>query len=259
MSVRPGSYGPHELVAYDHLPEIGVKYVEIDSLTSEKHVKVLKQRLEDVEGKIAVGSFCFPVDTDDKDIINNFEKACQLGKEFNPKVYFSSAKSSKKDFEKAYVVLSKLGDIAKKYDTIIALETHPPFCTNAEVMLETMKKVNHPNVRINFDTANIYYYNKFQPGDGIKEMDKVKEYIASIHLKESNGKPETWWFPPLGTAGGIVDYKKTFEIMNGVGFYGPWTLELEGTADKKLEKFTLDEAKQGVADSISHLRSLDLI
>ena len=58
------SYGPHELVAYDHLPEIGVKYVEIDSLTSEKHVKVLKTELEDVEGKFAVGSFFVSVDID---------------------------------------------------------------------------------------------------------------------------------------------------------------------------------------------------
>jgi inosose dehydratase len=94
------------------------------------------------------------------------------------------------------------------------LETHPPFCTNADKMLETMEKVNHPNIRINFDTANIYYYNKFEVGDGIKEMEKVKQYIASIHLKESNGKPETWWFPPLGSNGGIVDYKKIFYIIS---------------------------------------------
>jgi sugar phosphate isomerase/epimerase len=259
LSVRPGSYGPHALIAYEHLPEIGIKYVEIDSLHKKKEAERLKELLEDLENKIAVGSFNFPVDTDDKKIVEKFRESCELGKEFNPFVYFCSAKTSKNNFSHGYEVLRQLGDIAKEFGTILSLETHPPFCSNADKMLETMKNVNHPNVRINFDTANIYYYNKLESGDGIKEMEKVKQYVASVHLKESNGKPETWWFPPLGTEGGIVDFKKIFEMMNSSGFYGPWTLELEGTKEKPLKNYSVDEAKKGVERSVQHLRNLNLI
>ena len=30
---------------------------------------------------------------------------------------------------------------------------------NGDIALETMKAVDHPNIRINFDTGNVYYYN----------------------------------------------------------------------------------------------------
>ena len=135
----------------------------------------------------------------------------------------------KKKREKGYKILHQLGDIAESYGKFISMETHPPFCLNAEEMKRTMVGVNHPAVRINFDTANIYYYNKLKIGQGIDQMNQVLDHIGSFHLKETDGKYKGWFFPPLGTPKGIVDFKKVFEIMDARGFDGVYTLEIEGT------------------------------
>ena len=65
-----------------------------------------------------------------------------------------------------------------------------------------MKGVNHPNVRINFDTGNIYFYN--QNTDVVAELRKIIDYVASVHLKETDGGYESWNFPALGK--GVVDF-----------------------------------------------------
>lgn len=73
------------------------------------------------------------------------------------KLIFASAKASNEiPKEITYQLLRKAGDNAAKHDITICIETHPILCHNGDVALETMKGVNHENVRINFDTANIY-------------------------------------------------------------------------------------------------------
>ena len=36
------------------------------------------------------------------------------------------------------------------------METHPDLITNGQVARQTMTSINHPGVRVNFDTANVY-------------------------------------------------------------------------------------------------------
>ena len=61
-------------------------------------------------------------------------------------------------------------------------------------------------------------------------------------------------FPALGE--GIVDFKAVFQTLNDAGFYGPFTMELEG-----IEGETLDEAgiQARVADSLQHLKDIEVI
>jgi len=124
--------------------------------------------------------------------------------------------------------------------------------TNGEVGRQTMQGVDHPNVRINFDTANVYFYNRGVTAVG--ELEKVIDYVASVHLKESTGKFEDWVFPVLGT--GVVDFPEIFRMLNGRGFCGPFTMELEGT--KGVE---FDEAGQlkYIADSAAYLRRIGVL
>ena len=72
---------------------------------------------------------------------------------------FLSPRHTGVDKETAYQRLRRAGEIARKHGVIIALETHPDLGTNGDVHLETMRRINHPNVRVNFDTGNITYYN----------------------------------------------------------------------------------------------------
>jgi sugar phosphate isomerase/epimerase len=104
------------------------------------------------------------------------------------------------------------------------METHPPLGENGDKAKKTLDAVDHPGLRFNFDTANVYYYN--EGTDTITELKKVAQYVASVHLKDTDGGFKSPNFPPLGQ--GIVDFKGVFDVLRDVNFEGPYTLEIEG-------------------------------
>ena len=90
-----------------------------------------------------------------------------------------------------------------------------------------MDEIAHPHVRLNFDTGNIAYYNR--SADPCGELEQVKHLVANVHLKDNRGGFEDWYFPALGDGGG-VDFTRIRQILDGVGFAGPYTIEIEGIA-----------------------------
>jgi inosose dehydratase len=129
------------------------------------------------------------------------------------------------------------------------LETHPNLSTNGQVSRRTMLAVGHPNVRINYDTANIYFYNEGL--DTLAELNHCVDFVAGMHLKDSKGLYRTFDFPVLGQ--GIVDFPRVFETLRERDFRGPCTMELEVAHD-----VPIDEAatKARVEESVAYLRRI---
>lgn len=249
LSCRPGSYGKYSSTAYEHLSKIGVKHVEIGVSSLEKAAETLAQ----LNGfGLSATSLQAPCNISDQNVAEQFRLQCQIASKLGAKVIFTSVHAGEMHRSLAYQRLRPVGDVAKEYGIVVAMETHPDMITNADVALQTMKGVNHPNIRVNFDTANIYYYN--EGIDGVEELKKVIDYIGAIHLKDTNGKPKTWHFPALGE--GIVNFKETFRLLNERGFYGPFTLEIEGIQGENL---TLEQAQERVAKSVNYLREIGCI
>ena len=115
-----------------------------------------------------------------------------------------------------------------------------------------MQGVAHPIVRVNFDTANVYYYNRDVTAED--ELLHVIDYVASVHLKDTDGGCESWHFPALGE--GVVDFAACLERLKAVGYDGPYTLELEGIQG---EDFTEELAKQRVEASVAYLKEIGLL
>ncbi len=95
----------------------------------------------------------------------------------------------------------------------------------------------------------MYYYNKGI--DVLAELDLVLPYVGSVHLKETNGKFKTWFFPALGE--GIVNFPKVVEKLSGAGFHGPYTLEIEGV---KGDTLTIDLVKGRVKKSVEYMKAI---
>ena len=102
---------------------------------------------------------------------------------------------------------------ARGMNVAVVMETHPDMITNGTVARQTMQGVNHPNIRVNWDTANVYFYN--EGIDGVEEMNKTVEYISAVHLKDTSGGYREWYFPALGE--GVVDFPKVFRTLNARG------------------------------------------
>ncbi|SIO66059.1 inosose dehydratase [Singulisphaera sp. GP187] len=146
--------------------------------------------------------------------------------------------------------LRQIGDTAGELGITVALETHKGPTQNAEAMLALMDELDHPQVRLNFDTGNIGYYNDgVNPAD---ELEKVKHLVRNVHVKDSRGGFEDWYFPAVGD-GGAVDFTRIREILDGVGFAGPYTIEIEGIKDEP--EPGLEGRHERVARSVAHLRA----
>ncbi|MHC4982631.1 MAG: sugar phosphate isomerase/epimerase family protein [Planctomycetota bacterium] len=246
IACRLSSYGKFQDRAWSHLPELGIKHVEI-ILPPAGELEDMRKRLAD--HGLAVSSVHAECDVQQPDAAQAMRPRLESCSDLGAKICFVSAGSG--GVERSIVCdrLRKVGDAAAEFGLTVALETHPDLAANGDVARQTMEAVDHPNVRINFDTANIYFYNKGRKAE--EELAKVVDYVASVHLKDTNGEYQTWHFPTLGE--GVVDFPAVFKMLGARGFAGPYTIELEG-----IKGVELDEPGQlkYVAGSVAYLRSI---
>lgn len=158
------------------------------------------------------------------------------------------------DLDTAIPVLKELGAFAGELGLTIAIETHPPMGHNSTASLDTLSRVDSPNIRLNFDTANIYYYN--EGVDGEEELKKVIDYVVHLHLKDSRKGYKENFFPALGD--GVIDFKRIFSILDEAGFTGCASIEIEGPAALGKSP-THDIIRDALKRSVDHLRCLAII
>lgn len=168
-----------------------------------------------------------------------------------PIVISGASQPSTPDERKTMIAsLRTMGSLAADLGMTVALETHKGPTQNAAAMLQLMADVDHPAVRINFDTGNIAYYN--EGVNPVDELEKVKTFVRNVHVKDNRGGFEDWYFPAVGDAG-AVDFVRIREILDTVGFAGPYTIEIEGIKDEP--EPGLDGRTERVARSAQHLKA----
>lgn len=244
-----GSYRQFGANAYSHLAEIGLTNVEI-GVPSADGVDALQSELK--SHGLTATSLLGRCDVQSETVVKDFQTTLEVANQMDVKVIFVSVHSGETDKKVVYERLRAIGENAEPLDVKVCLETHPDMAHNGDIALETMKGVNHPNIRINFDTGNVYYYN--HDVDAVTEVKKTIDYVGAVHLKDTNGGFRTWNFPTLGE--GVVDYKTFFQTLNDNGFYGPFTMELEGIEGENLDETGV---KARVADSLQHLKDIGVI
>jgi len=246
LSCNLCSYRGHTERAYAHLPTIGVKHVEIGAPAPEAAVKVLGELRARGLQPATIQAFS---DIGSESFVNDLGIACGVAAKLGVRVVFTSVHAGEVPVEDVYARMREAGDVAGEHGVLIAMETHPDLMTNGGIARQTIEAIGHPHVRMNFDTANIYYYNEGTTTEA--ELAKVAPYVASVHLKDSAGLYKTWNFPTIGR--GVVRFAEVVRILGAEGFTGPYTMELEGIEGQSLNA---DEAAADVAASVEHLRSV---
>lgn len=244
-----GSYRQFREGAYAHLAAIGLTNVEIGAPAPEA-VDALTAEL-DAAGLTAT-SLLGRCDVQSETVVSDFQPTLDAAAKMGVNVIFVSVHAGETDRKVVYDRLRAIGENAAPAGIKVCLETHPDLAHNGDIARETMQAVDHPNICVNFDTGNVYYYN--HNVTAVTEVQKVIEHVGAVHLKDTNGGYRTWNFPALGE--GVVDFKAVFQAVNATGFYGPFTMELEG-----IEGETLDEAgvQARVANSLQHLKDIGVI
>ncbi len=238
LAVRISSYGKFQDAAWEHLPSIGVHCMFLP-VPKPEDVDATMTKL----GQHNLRALVMRGDTDwsKDDCVDKLVPQLAICEKMGTRFMFLSVKCNGAPKEDVYGRLRRAGDAAKAHNVTLTFETHPELGTNGDVQLETMAAVNHPNVRVNFDTGNISYYNK--GGDAVTELKKVVRMLGTMELKDHNLEPESWTFPVLGR--GKVNFPEILKILRENKFAGPITIEFEGTKGVELDEA---QTKQSIAE-----------
>tara|TARA_B100001123_G_C15332250_1_gene1031597 strand:- start:455 stop:1294 length:840 start_codon:yes stop_codon:yes gene_type:complete len=260
-----GAYGVQ--AAISHAGEIGLSHVEIslaphqmgevnvpaEAIITEKSDQ---RRIEGFQKSLVTNdvkalSFNGGDDLLDPDGVARVKSRIELASRLGGNLFVADGgefEDQRQEFA-LYDVLSEIGDHAASYGIVVALETHAGITQNSERINKTMHAVAHPNVMINFDTANILFYNKGI--DQMRELEQVIRFVAHMHLKDSRGIFKDWYFPSLGQ-GGAVDFRRIVEMCEKAGYLGAFSVEIEGIKGEPL--LDLDGRRRRVEQSLDHLR-----
>jgi sugar phosphate isomerase/epimerase len=142
-------------------------------------------------------------------------------------------------------VVRRVCDHAAGHGQTFALETGQE---PAPVMLRFLEEVERPNLRINFDPANMILYGTGEP---LAALRALAPHVVSVHAKDGD------WPPPgvpgaLGTerplGKGSVGIERFVAALRDIGFAGPLNVEREGSGG--------DQRLRDMAEAVELLRRL---
>jgi L-ribulose-5-phosphate 3-epimerase len=118
--------------------------------------------------------------------------------------------------------LAKVSQLAAEKGVTVAFETGQE---SSALLRRTLDDLKSPNLKVNFDPANMLLYDKDDP---IQAVERLAPDIRSVHVKDANRTkvPGTWGEEvPLGQ--GQVDIRKFIQTLKKVGYRGPLFIERE--------------------------------
>jgi sugar phosphate isomerase/epimerase len=137
-------------------------------------------------------------------------------------------------------LVRRVCDHAARHHQTFALETGQE---PADVLVRFIRDVNRPNLRINFDPANMILYGT---GDPINAWGTLAPWVVSVHAKDGDWPPEN--VPdalgterPLGK--GSVGMERFLRAVEASTYRGPLNVERE--TENQAER--LRDMKDGVA------------
>lgn len=129
---------------------------------------------------------------------------------------------------------------------ILVLENHGGFPVTSQEMLQVLKGVNSPYLKINFDIGNFLGTGGQDPMEAANDLF---EYVDHIHVKDlvevngANGK-----YASCITGEGIVPVKECLDFFRQKGYEGYVSLEYEA--------WDRCESKAGVKASVEFLKKI---
>lgn len=125
-------------------------------------------------------------------------------------------------FGKMLQRLEVVADIFMVQNIMLGLETGQETAAELAALLQ---KLNHPNIGVNFDPANMILYDK---GDPVKALHTLAPWVRQVHIKDARRTkvPGTWGEEvPVGK--GDLDWRAFFSTFKHVIFNVNLAIERE--------------------------------
>jgi sugar phosphate isomerase/epimerase len=191
VSVSTMAFDGHSLeIALDELAALGVQYVEPASVD-----KVFQHLVEEdfcdrravwLRGQLAIRrlsclSLSVHMDLTGPDAVERFQRRLQFARNIGARCVNSIAGPTGK-LEELRKNIPVIADRARDLGVMIALENHGDLLDRERQILSLVREVNHPAVRVNYDTGNAWYYSKGTI-DPVEELALLAPVVAHVHVK----------------------------------------------------------------------------
>ena len=108
-------------------------------------------------------------------------------------------------------LMQRLRDLADAFGergVRVAFETGQE---TAQTLLEALDELDHDNIGVNFDPANMILYGM---GDPVDALRRLSPYVAQVHIKDAlpTGTPGTWGSEVVAGTG-AVDWSAFFAVL----------------------------------------------
>jgi len=116
-------------------------------------------------------------------------------------------------FAKMLQRLDEVADLFMVHNILLGLETGQE---TAEELAGLLQKLNHPNIGVNFDPANMILYDK---GDPVKALRTLAPWIRQVHIKDARRtRVPGNWGEEVVVGTGEVDWPAFFATFKKVIF-----------------------------------------
>jgi sugar phosphate isomerase/epimerase len=125
-------------------------------------------------------------------------------------------------FAKLSARLAQVADLFSGQHVVLGLETGQE---TAPVLLQLLKRLDRPNLGVNFDPANMILYDKGEP---IEALRLLGPWIRQVHIKDARRtKVQGTWGEEVAVGSGEVDWPAFFATLKEIGFTGDFVVERE--------------------------------
>ena len=191
VSVSTMAFDGHSLeTALDELAALGVKHVEPASVDKVfQHLveedfcdhRAAWLRAELLARGLSCLSLSAHMDLAQPDSVDRFHRRLEFARNIGARCVNSIAGPTGK-LEGFRKNIPAIADRARDLGVMIALENHGDLLDREQQVLDFIREVNHPAIRVNYDTGNAWYYSKGAINP-VEELALLAPVVAHVHLK----------------------------------------------------------------------------
>jgi len=191
VSVSTMAFDGHDLeVALDELAALGVTHVEPASVDKifqhlveadfcDARAAWLRDQLR--ARRLACLSLSAHMDLTGPDSVERFHRRLEFARNVGARCVNSIAGPTGK-LEEFRKNIPAIADRARDLGVVIALENHGDLLDRGQQILDFIREVNHPAIRVNYDTGNAWYYSKGAI-NAVEELAILAPVVAHVHVK----------------------------------------------------------------------------
>ena len=191
VSVSTMAFDGYSLeVALDELAALGVRHVEPASVDKIfQHLveedfcdtRAAWLRNELAARRLACLSLSVHMDLTGSDSVDRFHRRLAFARNIGARCVNSivGPVGKREEFRKNIVAIAER---ARDLGVMIALENHGDLLDRGQQVLDFIREVNHPAVRVNYDTGNAWYYSRGTINP-VEELALLAPVVAHVHVK----------------------------------------------------------------------------